>query len=158
MKQRAVPHNRKIVNQMRSHLVAPFALVAMLALSSCVSSDDGGGSADDESGNPSSNAAAPSSPGSQPDTPVIASSVTSSTKAGGDLRIDVHSLKRQNDNTIVLDFSMSNDTGSENIIALKSPRDGEGTGDFQPFSLIDGANKKKHLPLLHSNGKCYCSD
>ncbi|GAA4934337.1 hypothetical protein GCM10023224_13580 [Streptomonospora halophila] len=59
---------------------------------------------------------------------------------------------------MVLDFSMTNLGSADNIIALKPPREGDAAADSQPFALVDGASRKKHLPLLHSSGECYCSN
>ncbi|MFD0773120.1 OmpA family protein [Streptomonospora algeriensis] len=88
----------------------------------------------------------------------MASTKTSSTEAGTKFRIDIHSLKRQENDTIVLRFSMVNAGAEGSVTVLRPPRHGDAAADLQPFSLIDGINQKKHLPLLYSSGQCYCSD
>ncbi|WP_461002035.1 OmpA family protein [Streptomonospora sediminis] len=93
----------------------------------------------------------------KPGPPVIARTETSSTEFGNDLRIEVHALHRQSADVTILDFSMVN-MGQERMTALTAPKSGDAAADFQPFSLLDGLNNTKHLPMLYSNGDCYCSD
>ncbi|GAA1768245.1 OmpA family protein [Streptomonospora arabica] len=134
--------------------VAATILALTFLLSACVTS--GGSDGSQQSTGTGGPPSAPPTSGSGP--PVLASTTTTSTEAGASLRIDIHSLQRQKNETAVLEFSIENLGSQEEASLPNPPLQGEGSADVQPFSLIDGANRKKHLPLLYSAGKCYCSD
>ncbi|MDT0304115.1 OmpA family protein [Streptomonospora wellingtoniae] len=142
-------------NRPRGVIISFLALTFLL--SACVTSGESDGSNGSQQGTATETpTSAPSPSGSS--SPVLASTTTTSTEAGANLRIDIHSLQRQKNDTVVLELSLKN-LGSEEDASLPNPPlQGEGSADVQPFSLIDGSNRKKHLPLLYSEGACYCSD
>ncbi|MFC3519682.1 OmpA family protein [Streptomonospora nanhaiensis] len=98
----------------------------------------------------------PSAGGNLTEGDVVAGSTTSSTEIGSEFRIDIHSLNRQNADVVTLDLTISNTSPTESVSIYAPPQQGEEPGDLQSLTLIDGANSKKHLPLLYEDGTCYC--
>ncbi|WP_238580712.1 OmpA family protein [Streptomonospora alba] len=72
------------------------------------------------------------------------------------MQIDVHSLVRKDERTVLLNFSMRNMGANEDIPIPPPPKEGSAP-DLQTFALLDGTNSSKHFPLIHQDGTCYCS-
>ncbi|QBI53165.1 OmpA family protein [Streptomonospora litoralis] len=135
----------------------PSVLILVIALlTSCVTSGDERGT-DENHEQPTSPPLQSGAPPSPSRNPIVGSTTTTSTAAGDSMRIDIHGLNRQKNTAVVLELSIRN-LGSEEAGIPNPPREGEGSADFQPFFLIDGKNRKKHLPMLYANGECYCSN
>ncbi|MBB6170657.1 outer membrane protein OmpA-like peptidoglycan-associated protein [Nocardiopsis mwathae] len=129
---------------------------AVLMLSACV----GGGDADgpgnggndggsDDGGNGGGNQASKGE--------VAASSLTTSLESGDDFKIDVYPIRRISDDVALLDITVTN-TGTEtnrlspNLAGMRKSTTAEGV------TLIDSANRKRHMPLQKTDDQCLCSD
>lgn len=107
-----------------------------------------------------SNAPSPSGPENPPnetnEREVLQSSTTTSTTLGSDLRIDIYSLERLENNLLRLRLGVTNE--SSNPFDL-----GFGLSDTQNYlsasnvSLIDDINQQHYLSYRSNDEKCFCN-
>src|SRR5688500_13917537 len=68
------------------------------------------------------------------------------------VRIDITELKRTSGETVMLKFTLVNDSGAD-----VSPYNLFNRNDVSDVHLIDAAGKKKYPTITDSSGKCVCA-
>ncbi|MGI5120784.1 OmpA family protein [Marinactinospora thermotolerans] len=97
-------------------------------------------------------------PSEEAQTP-IASSFSSATPEGANLKFDIFSLERHSEEVLVLNLGVTN-TGDRqaNVFQSLSELGGEPTTP-DGVTLIDTVNNKRHMPLKLTDGEtCHCSN
>jgi hypothetical protein len=90
--------------------------------------------------------------------PAGAETVTAASQEPG-FRVEAVSLKRDGAGAVTLTFRIYNDTDKNADYACELRADGgEGCKQVTGVYLIDGVNKKRHLVVRDSDGKCICTD
>ncbi|HZP20277.1 MAG TPA: hypothetical protein VFB16_08710 [Bauldia sp.] len=86
-----------------------------------------------------------------------AGAIAESTEPG--FRAEAIDLKRDGSGGVTLTLRIYNDTDKEADLACEMRANGnEGCKQVSGIYLIDGANKKRHLVMRDSDGKCICTD
>lgn len=89
-------------------------------------------------------------------TEILASSTTSSTSIGGDLKLDIHALERVGDDFLRLRLSVTNNSTDNftlgyNLASTETEDSGGG------ITLIDSINQQRYLSYEQSDGRCFCN-
>src|SRR5688572_12651346 len=84
--------------------------------------------------------------------PALAETVATADGEQSGVRIDITELKRTSGDTVMLKFTLVNDSGAE-----VSPYNLFNRNDVSDVHLIDAAGKKKYPTITDSSGKCVCA-
>lgn len=86
----------------------------------------------------------------------ITSSTTTSTKLGGDLRIDIYALERVGEDLLRLNLGVTNNSSESFILgySIAGSNDEDTGGDI---SLIDSVNQQRYLSYKQSDDRCFCN-
>lgn len=94
-------------------------------------------------------------PSNRPATEVIAKSVTTSTRLGSELQIDIYALERLSSELLRLRIGVTNNSQESFDIGFGLSEEQHLTAS--DISLIDDVNQKRHLSYRQSNGQCFCN-
>ena len=153
--------NRKILtsNKTPPRRKAPWAIpliTGLLLSSGCViGSEESPGGRDEEL--PGSEPSEASTGGlEEGDQEVLASSISTSTNIGSELKIDIYALERIGDKFIRLTLGVTNNSDSDFNLGygLSRPDTPLNAGDV---SLIDGVKQQRYLSYSLSDGNCFCN-
>ncbi|MEU3305872.1 OmpA family protein [Nocardiopsis sp. NPDC006832] len=125
----------------------------LLFVSGCVTSSDPQGDEGDHDPSASPEASAP--PEGQSGNEVIASSITTSSRVGSELQIDVYALERLESDLLRLRIGITNNSSDPFDLGFGLSEENHLTAS--DISLIDDANQKRYLSYNQSSGQCFCN-
>lgn len=89
-------------------------------------------------------------------TKILASSTTTSTPIGGDLKLDIHALERVGEDFLRLHFSVTNNSTDSFTLGYNlASKETEDSGGG--ITLIDSINQQRYLSYKQSDGRCFCN-
>lgn len=141
-----------------TYWLAPFA--AFTLLTGCVADGD---ETAEEPGAPNGADGAGEEPGDENSAAAgepIASSQTTATQHGPDLRLDITALQRESDELMRLEFTVVNESDEDaNLLHALAGTTPNTMRSGEAIYLIDAVNGKEHRPFMTSgeNSECYCS-
>ena len=133
----------------------PAALIPLLLISGCVVSSD-------QAANPEGPSGEIETPGSatpnreENRTEVIASSVSTSTSLGSELKLNIYALETVGNDLLRLRLALINNS-SENFFLYSGLSDNENLHSASNITLIDAVNQERYLSYTLIDGSCFCS-
>ncbi|WP_197285641.1 OmpA family protein [Nocardiopsis sp. NRRL B-16309] len=86
----------------------------------------------------------------------MASSITSSSSLGDDLKIEVYALERLDNDLLRLRIGIKNDS-NESFVLFDGLSSATDQGTAGAITLIDAENQQRYSSYKRIDGKCYCS-
>lgn len=132
---------------------AAASTILLLFISGCVTSSNPQAGEGDNS--PSDPTEAAASPDGQSENEVIANSITTSSRAGSDLQVDIYALERLENELLRLRIGVTNNSPESFDLGFNLSEENHLTAS--DISLIDDANQKRYLSYNQSSGQCFCN-
>lgn len=114
------------------------------------------GAPSDEENDPSPSSEAPNEDAGTSDEDPLATSTSTSTEIGSDLQIDIYSLKRIQDDILLLRLGATNNSSELFDLGFLMAETSDHLSGSN-ISLIDEPGQQRYISYDQSDGKCFCS-